>query len=249
MMMISNAWNEIVLEVVRAASERISLRDFEMQCQLTPVTNGKSYYDRIRIAEELIADRVIEVTDGYLRLTKKDIPEWLVQGLKEGSEICWKIIEIIDPVNKLAEKFDRLLLEQIGYEGEIAVMNLLTAQLPKNVLGRLKHVSLTDDGAGFDIQSPSVRDSANTFFFEVKTTYRPCSEFHFFISKNEVRVASQNSNWRLLAVRHSSSGYEVIGTAPFECFSEYLPMNLSSRGRWEVVRISVPYEVFERGLP
>ncbi len=245
----SNTWDELALEVVRAARERMSARDFKIQCQLTPVTSGKSYFDRMRVAEKLIEERIVELDDGYFRLSMREAPDWLLNGLKVGSIISWEILETIDPTHKLSAKFDRLLLEKIGLEGELAVMDMLTDELPKSVLNRLRHVSLTDDSVGFDIHSPSVLDSANTVLLEVKTSSRPGDEFHFFISRNEARVASLNENWRLLAVVRRPSGYKVIGTISFNYFSQYLPIDAPSRGRWESASISIPVNAFIAGLP
>jgi len=163
-MLESQQWYEIALEVIRAARDKISVRDFDMQCRLAPVSSGKAYYDRQRVAQRLITDRIIEKDNGYLRLSIKDTPEWLVDGLEAGSEISWEILENIDPTRKLNEKFDRLLLQKIGLDGEMLVMEFLSKQLTEKVFKRVRHVSLTDDSAGYDIQSPSIKDSSDTFF-------------------------------------------------------------------------------------
>lgn len=248
-MLESQQWYEIALEVIRAARNRISVRDFDMQCRLAPVSGGKAYYDRLRVAQKLITDRIIEKDNGYLRLSIKDIPEWLVDGLEVGSEISWEILENIDPTCKLNEKFDRLLLEKIGLDGEMLVMKFLSEQLTEKVFNRVRHVSLTDDSAGYDIQSPSTKDSSDTFFLEVKTSSRPGSDFHFFISRNEARVAAQNDKWRLVAVIRRVSGYQLLGSIHFSSFSQYLPSDNSSNGRWESASISIPVNSFLPGLP
>lgn len=249
----SNPWDELVLEVVRAARKRLSIIDFEMQCRLAPVSNGKSYLDRMRVAEKLIADRIIEKDNGYLRIAMKDAPEWLLNGLKTGSETSWEILENIDPTHKLSQKIDRLLLEQIGLDGELAVMEALSKKLPDDVLNRLRHISLNDDPAGYDIQSPSTHDSSNTVLLEVKTTSRAGIGFNFFISRNETRIASQNENWRLLGVARKPHGFEIIGTVQFGSFSQYLPIDApfdgNSGGRWESAHITIPLSIFTAGLP
>lgn len=248
-MLESQQWHEIALEVILAARNRISVRDFDMQCKLAPVSNGKAYYDRQRVAQKFIADHTIEIHNGYLRLSIKDAPEWLLSGLKVGSEISWEILENLDPTHKLNVKFDRELIEQIGLDGELKVMELLSNRLPENVLNRLKHTSLTDDSAGYDIQSPSVKDSTDTLLLEVKTSSRPGRQFHFYISRNEARVASQNDNWRLLGVARKVSGYELIGSMHYANFSQYLPTDTSANGRWESASISIPLSSFVSDLP
>ena len=248
-MLESQQWYEIALEVIRAARNRISVRDFDMQCRLAPVSGGMAYYDRLRVAQQLITDRIVEKDNGYLRLSIKNIPDWLVDGLEVGSEISWEILENIDPTRKLNDKFDRLLLQKIGLDGEMLVMELLLRHLTEMVFKRVRHVSLTDDSAGYDIQSPSIKDSSDTFFLEVKTSSRPGNDFHFFISRNEARVAAQNDNWRLVGVIRRITGYELLGTIHFSSFSQFLPSDNSSNGRWESASISIPTSSFVSGLP
>jgi hypothetical protein len=245
----SQQWYEIALEVIRAARNRISIRDFEMQCRLAPVYGGKGYHDRLRVAERLITDRIIEKDNGYLRLSIKDIPKWLVDGLEVGSEISWEILENIDPTRKLNHKFDRLLLEKIGLDGEMIVMDFLSNNLTETVFNKVRHISITDDSAGYDIQSPSINNSSDTFFLEVKTSSRPGNDFHFFISKNEARVAAQNDNWRLVGVIRKVTGYELLGSIHFSSFSQFLPTDNSTNGRWESASISIPSSLFVSGLP
>lgn len=242
-------WDEMVLEVLEAARNRVDKRDFDIQCRLTPVTNGKSYFDRIKVFERLILDHVIEIDDGILRIAKNDIPEWLVEGLKEGSDSSWEIFDSINPANKIREKIDRLLLEEIGLQGELEVINQLKNSLPTEFHHRIKHISLEDDSAGYDIQSPSLLDNSNTFFLEVKTTSRPSLDFNFFISRNEARVGSLNENWLLIGVIKSPIGFEILGSLSFNQFLDYLPVNNNSNGRWETARITIPRSSFSPNLP
>jgi len=242
-------WDEMVLEVLEAAQKRTEKKDFYLQCKLTPPTNGKSYFDRIRVFEKLITDQVIEIDNGTLRVSKKEIPIWLFEGLKNGSETSWDIFEKINPSKKTLEKIDRLLLEEIGLAGEKAVMDLLQQSLPQEAQNRLKHVSLYDDSAGFDIQTPSLKNNSNTLLLEIKTSSRPGSSFNFFISQNEARVASLNDNWQLIGVFKKDNNYNIVGALSYDQFSSYLPLNVHPNGRWETSKITIPVNVFQNGLP
>ena len=242
-------WDEMVLEVIEAAHNRVGIKDFDLQCKIAVQTNGKSYFDRVKVFQKLTADKVIAIDDGRLRLATNNIPTWLYSGLKNGSEASWEIFEKINPPSKFLEKIDRALLAEIGLAGEKFVLNYLYESLPNESHKRLKHVSISDDSAGYDIQSPSISNNANTSFLEIKTTSRPGSIFNFFISRNEARVASLNDNWALVAVMKKQELYEIIGFLSYEQFSSYLPINISPDCQWESARIKFPINAFKRGLP
>ena len=240
---------ELILEVLKAASDRISVQDFDIQCQLAPVSLGKSYYDRLRVADSLIEECVIEKIDGCLRIVAKDAPSWLTQGMLSGSPIFWQIFEVLDLNGKLKGKIDLALLATIGLDGEEEVIRQLNQYLPPSASARIKHISLTDDSAGFDIFSPSTLQNDNVCLLEVKTSSRPSADFIFFISRNEVRVASQNENWRLVAVRRDPGGYKVLGHLRFSHFSGILPQDASTFARWETASVAVPLDLIIPGLP
>ena len=84
-------WDEISLEVLKAARSGMAVKDFELHCRLAPITNGKSFFDRIRVAESLIQDKLISIDDGYLKIANKMLPESLVNKLITGLPIAWEI--------------------------------------------------------------------------------------------------------------------------------------------------------------
>jgi hypothetical protein len=241
--------DELILEVLKAASDRISIQDFDIQCQLAPATSGKSYYDRLRVAEKLIDDGLIEKTDDHLRIVSKVVPTWLKEGLLSGSAISWEILELIDAKGKIQGKIDLELLATIGLEGENEVINQLKKALPSQLVSRIKHISLTDDSAGFDIASPSTIQNDFACLLEVKTSSKPGRDFRFFISRNEARIASLNENWRLVAVLRCAEGYRIIGHLTYGHFSSILPADSSPYSRWESASVTVPVDLVVPGLP
>lgn len=245
----SSPRDELILEVLKAACDRISVRDFDIQCQLAPSTLGKSYYDRLRTAEHLIEDGVIEKVDDHLRIVAKDVPEWLRHGMLVGSQISWEIFEVIDAKGKIGGKIDLELLATIGLDGEMEVIRQLKHDLSPPFDSRINHISLTDDSAGFDISAPSTSQNNRFCLLEVKTSSRPGSNFHFFISKNETRVARHNENWSLVAVRRDPSGYKILGHFRYAHFSEILPINSSPFAKWESASITLPIDLIVPGLP
>lgn len=240
---------ELILEVLRAASDRISVRDFDILCQLAPATSGKSYYDRLRTAERLIDEGLIEKVDDRLRVVATDVPAWLMQGMLGGSKIFWEIFEEIDKKGKIKRKIDLELLATIGLDGEMEVIKKLKQELPPPTATKIKHISLKDDSAGFDISSPSISQHDLYCLLEVKTSSRPGDDFRFYISRNEARVASQNENWRLVAVLRESTSYKVLGHLRFAHFSDALPVDSSPRGKWESASVILPIDLIVPGLP
>lgn len=238
----------MILEVLDAAQQRLYKKDFDRKCRMTLPEIGKTYFDRVKVYDQLILDEVIEINDGRLTISNKDIPIWLLDGLKKGSIASWKIFEKTKPTTKSADKVDRLLLEEIGLAGEEAVVNFLKKFLPDEIHNKVKHISLFDDSAGFDIQTPSIKDNAETLFLEIKTNTRPGSTFTFYISRNEARVASLNSNWLLVGVSIQNGVHKIIGSLFYDQFSSFLPTNSHPNGRWESCKISIPVSFFEQGL-
>jgi len=242
-------WNELSFEVVSAARSEITVQDFQLQCRLAPIENGKSFFDLIRVAENLIKTNVIFVDEGYLKLSNKVIPSSLISELKIGSIQAWKILDCISPPANLLQKINLDLLSRIGLEGELSVID----ELKKNLSGidpkRIKHISLIDDSAGFDILTPSLKNVENNLLLEVKTSIRPGNIFTFYISRNEARVARQNDNWVLIGVESTPLGFTIIGNLSFNMFSEYLPINMSENGQWESAKIHIPKDYFVKGIP
>ena len=134
-------WNELVLDVIHAASIGMDSKDFEIQCRLAPTQNGKSFFDRVRVAEDLMRTGLIVVEDGSLKLVMKEVPSSLFKELKKGSEVGWKILDYIDHSSKLTQKIDLELIKQIGLDGELAVIEELKNLIPDSHQHRIKHIS------------------------------------------------------------------------------------------------------------
>jgi hypothetical protein len=248
----SNIWQELALEVVTAARNKTSVREFKKQCELSPPTPGKSYFDRERVWESLMDECLIENDNGILRLTRNILnitPEWLIQGLETGSELSWRIVEQCAPTEQVLKKIDIRLLQKIGLEGELAVIKHLKEFLPDTTHNNIKHVSLVDDSAGFDIHTPSTKNPDNVNLLEVKTYSRPGDVFSFYISRNEARVAFNNENWRLIGVARKLDSYHILGSLRFSQFSHLLPVDSSHNGMWETAKINISSVTFSPDLP
>jgi len=248
----SNIWQELALEVITAARNKTSVREFKKQCELSPPTPGKSFFDRERVWESLVDDGLVENDDGILRLTRNILnnsPSWLLQELENGNELSWKIVEQCAPTDKILKKIDIHLLQKIGLEGELAVIKQLKEYLPVITHNKIKHISLIDDTAGYDIHTPSIKDSDHVNLLEVKTFSRPGDYFSFYISRNEARVASNNDNWRLIGVARKPDGYHILGSLQFNQFSHLLPVDVTKNGSWESAKINISPIIFTPNLP
>ena len=239
--------DELILDVIKAAESQVSTKDFDIECQLAPASAGRSYYDRLRVAEWLIDQGMIDIVDGHLRLVRRVPPVWLIEGLEKGDPSSWRILFAFDSEGRMQGKVDHELLIRIGLEGEKEVLRQIKDHQPSR-LNSIRHVSLTDDSAGYDIIAPFY-DGEGLCLIEVKTCSRPGAQFRFTISRNESRVASRNPNWRLVGVQRSPSGYRLIGHMYFASFSDYLPLDRNQYGHWESSTITVGFEHFEAGLP
>jgi hypothetical protein len=239
----------LIFEILALVSPRISIEDFDINCQLAPVDSGKSYYDRIRVAEWLLEQGIIVRDDHSLYIHSKPNLNWLKPALLEGSDLAWNTLAILDPDGKNETKFQSEFLHEIGLSGELKVISELKSHLPAKEIKRIRHVSLSDDSAGYDIVAPSISLTALTLLLEVKTTSKPSKSFDFFISRNEARVASQNSNWRLVAVLKQDESFEILGHIQFKEFADALPQDTSPLGRWQSAKISVSMNQISGELP
>ena len=240
---------KLILDVLRAASGRISIQDFDILCQLAPAASGASYYDRLRVAEQLIDEGIIEKADGRLRIVARHVPPWLKQGLLLGSTVSWEIFNVIDSKERIQRKVDIELMAAIGFDGESEVVRKLKHELPPSAALKIKHISLQDDSAGFDISAPSIYNTDCQCLLEVKTSCRPGHEFRFYISRNEARVARNNENWKLVAVVREATRYRILGHLRYADFSRALPVDSSLHGKWESASIVVPVASIDPRLP
>jgi hypothetical protein len=173
----------------------------------------------------------------------------LLQTLAEGSSRAWKIVERIDRGRGIFGKVESEVLERIGLEGEHFVIECLGRTLPAEEMARVRHVSMYDDGAGFDIAAPSCFLDGAMRLLEVKTSSRDGLSFEFFISRNEVRVARQNESWHLVAVLRKLGQFELLGHIQLSLVDQFLPVDVGQNGRWETARLSISRDAFTVGLP
>ena len=218
------------LVVIDAAKNRTHIQDFYVSGRLSRRID-LGYDSRKQILSDLLEIGLVTIDGSRLCLGTLTECSWLVEGLQQGSLEAW---EIVDSFPKKARKFnpDFELLNEIGLQGELVVIEELKKILPPNFHDQIYHVSLTDDSAGFDISSPSVINPDNRIFLEVKTSSRPGDKFNFYLSRNEFETAKSLKNWYLILVKLKESQAELFGYLESASLINYFPEDTTPGFRW-----------------
>lgn len=248
-MTVSPQWLAIVRDVVGAAVEGLSIQEFNRRSILQPHGVNASHLDRVRVLEQLIEDQLIAIDDRFLTLGSIDGIGWLMEGLQAGDSLVWEIAQLIDVQERVVRKFDNERLLEIGLIGEEFVISELQRILPENHARRIRHVSIGDDTAGYDIVAPSVNRVEQMSLLEVKTTVRPGKDFVCYLSRNEFRVGSNNSNWSLVCVRLVDNSPVLVGHIALQLIRDAFPIDQEHLIRWETCRVQIPLTMLQPGLP
>jgi hypothetical protein len=243
---ITQLWKEMAVETLSSARRKITVKEFKNYCNMITPEVGKSFYDRIRVAEFLIEQETILVSDGRLILNQHSKHLWLENEIFDGSENAWEIAQAIDVSGELEKKFDNSLQVQLGLEGELAFISYLEANLPDNRRLTINHVSLVDDTAGYDVSCSSAIHEDEIDLFEVKTSSRISRTFNFFITRNELKVGNSEPNWRIAAMRKVDSKYEFLGLLRLSQFSSYLPKDIHVASKWTSASVAIPVSEFSK---
>ena len=108
--------------------------------------------------------------------------------------------EYSDSLNQSLDELDKKL-KDLGDKGELYVMDYEKERLQKNnkkeLIEMIKHVSLSNDSAGYDILS--YNEDGTERFIEVKTTKGP-EGTDFYISPGELNFSKENENFYIYRV-------------------------------------------------
>lgn len=246
---VSRQWLAIVRDVVSAAAEGLSIQEFNRRSVLQPLDVEASHFDRVRVLEKLIEDQVVAVEDRFLALGRIDRAGWLIDGMKAGNSLIWEVAQLVDAHERAIRKFDLERLAEVGAIGEQFVVGELKRLISPRNYPRIRHISLEDDSAGYDVQTPSVTHSDQVQLLEVKTSVRPGSNFTCFLSRNEFRVGCSNLNWSLVCVRLIDSKPTLLGHVSINAIRNNFPVDQEPSIRWESSRVQIPTSVLRPGLP
>jgi hypothetical protein len=145
---------------------------------------GKSIYKQSSM-DKFVNESISEYGSGQI-LEESDIP--IKFNIKEDIKLNFQTKKIDYLTKAQAQK-------QVGYEGELLVMEYERQYLIKNneksLAKQVRHVSYEDgDGAGYDILSYNLDGTEK--YIEVKTTFSG-NESPFFVTANEVEFSKINA--------------------------------------------------------
>ena len=189
------------------------------------------YETRKQVLDELMKSGTVFLDGSRLNLGILTESFWLSEGLEQGSTEAW---EIVDAFPRKARKFnpDNEKFKEIGMRGELFVIDELKRILPENYHDRIRHVSLTDDTAGFDITTPSTINPNDQLFLEVKTSTRPGEQFNFHLSRNEFETAKTSKNWYLILVSMRNTENNIFGYLEGASLAGYFPEDTTKGFSW-----------------
>jgi hypothetical protein len=142
------------------------------------------------------------------------------------------------------------LVGQIGEELVAAACRQDLRSLGRADLGRrVRHVSLEDDTAGYDILAPRLAGRGR--MLEVKSTTELGDPVKVYLSRHESSVAAREETWSLVVcvgVDPLTRTGQILGWLPGSGLGEYLPHDRVG-GTWETVRITLIRSSLVPGLP
>lgn len=207
----------------------------------------QSYELTMKNLEFLLEYGLVRIEDNRLAIGELKNFDWLNEGLLHGDAVAWAIA---DSFHEGEKKFDpdSDLLSAIGLRGESFVLELLHRQVPTKAQSAIKHVSLSNDSAGYDIEAP-FNDSGTPCYLEVKTTIRPTGSFRFFLSRNEWKTSTRKQNWFLVLVSLNRQNSELFGHLDSVSLANYMPKERHRDFPWQVTRGSLSRDDVFSGLP
>jgi len=234
------------LAVVIAAKTKQHFEDFKTGGRLSgDIRNG--YQARMVAFSDMLEQGFVKLESGLMALGTLSPAPWLTKSLLNGDTESWEFCDAY-PAKSRKFKPDFFNLEKIGREGEEFVISWLKMNLEVQLHSGIVHTSLTDDGAGYDIISPSAK-LQERILLEVKTTTRPGDDFTFYLSRNEWGTALRNPNWYLVLVRKIQGSFGLFGYLDNKSLVNYYPCDRHQDFQWtSVVGKLGPDEVFS-GFP
>ena len=238
---------DLAKDVLRFARDGISIYDYR-QFTLRSRGAGSSALDRQRVLDQLIENGTVVVDSERLRINQLADWSWIHQSALAGDSVIWSIVDEYVPI-RIQTVIDDKVRAEIGAAGEQEVLRRLETELDEASFAKVRQVSLVDDAAGYDISAPSVGDKEGLQMLEVKTSTRPSSYFHFFLSRNEFLKGLANSSWYLVFVRSKNQNEQVLGHLSMSFFEDDFPREVSKEIVADGYRIRVSIDSFVPGLP
>jgi hypothetical protein len=157
-----------------------------------------------------------------------------------------RTLELSEPaalagIRQAHAKVDLQRRREVGAIGEERLVALLEDFWP----GSTSHVSLVNDGLGYDIEFSL---HGTTWQLEVKSTTRR-GRLRIYVSRNEFDVGRLLTNWQLVVLGLGEGNQiEALGTLPVEWLQTVIPRDVTALGRWAAAAIEVSPRSLSPGL-
>ena len=240
----------LALDVISYAKNNESKIDYENFCKKQPRNKKGSYPDRMRILEHLIDVKEILIKDEKMSLNQNTNFEWLGDELHTGNQFAWEFAKALGFKDKIGRKFNDENKKKNGLIGEKYVVKTLKEHFSKNIHSEIKHISLEDDTAGYDIESPSIINVDNKSYLEVKTSSIPGSDFIFYISRNEFECSLKKmNNWFLILIKIVDGKPIFFGKLDTDFINTYIPKEPSNNFvKWESLKVTIRYDLVNKSF-
>lgn len=243
-------WFESAIEILKLAARRRTRSEFERAAMFGPYKVGKSSNYQLAVLNRLIQERIVTQSGDALGLGSPSALSWLDDALLDGHQTAWRFIETYEKLSGRQKKFDASRLAAIGLDGEDFVVAELLKRLPDELKSSIVHESKVNDGAGYDIETPSTIIDNEVRFLEVKTSERYLGEeFKFYLSRNEFLRGHSDPRWSIVGVAKVGGVHKLLGYLQAHQIESMLPRDIDSRAKWQVVLIRVSSEIWRPGLP
>lgn len=243
-------WFDAAFDVIRDAKLRSTIDDYKLKSRLNTYSIGQSYSYRLNVLDKLIRDEVVKISDNRLEIGTIENLDWLDEALENGNQIAWELVhEVIGETDEV-RLYNDDVLKRIGNKGEEFVIEELYKAINPVLHAEVKHIAKTNDMAGFDIYTPSIKNSDNRFMLEVKTSTKDNDErFGFYLSRNEYEKATKNKNWCIVCVSLTNSKLAILGHVYSYQIESRLPRDMDATAMWMSSRVSIEKSILRPGLP
>lgn len=244
---LNNFWLPLALDALTFARENKTTSNYEAFCKKQPRSRQGSLLDRLKIYKHLVEENYIIIDKEKMSLNPNPSLQWLDSQLMEGDVSAWTFLKSLGFKNKLAKKYNDENKKIIGDKGEKFVLRRLHNFFPTDRHHEIQHISLLDDGAGYDIECPNLNMLGGKSFLEVKTTSIPGQEFTFYLSRNEYEVALDKADeWLIILIRLVNGEPKFFGKLKYDFIdSRYPKENTASVVSWENLKVTVVDELVE----
>lgn len=244
-------WFTLISDILHAAKKKSPLNEFSRQIELQPLSRNFNRFDVLKSLDFLLMSGVVKKTsDDLLCLCKPPSIDWLESYLEEGNEFAWELVREFFSEADVFKKYDDTNNKRIGLSGEKFVLSELYRLITPTKHEFIHHVSEYNDGAGYDIASPTVSSEHSKVYMEIKTTSIALGEFIFYISRNEYEIGQAHNNWFLVFVRIKNGVPIIEGHLPGSFLTGKMPLDSSSgQSSWQTSQMKLNTSCFSSGLP